>query len=44
MIPEETPIIFGPDRNLGGYIARKLNREILLWQGFCYVHDAYSAL
>jgi len=43
MIPEETPIIFGPDRNLGGYIARKLNREILLWQGFCYVHDAYSA-
>jgi len=43
MIPEGTPIIFGPDRNLGGYISRKLDREIILWQGFCYVHDAYSA-
>ncbi|TCD47081.1 quinolinate synthase NadA [Chlorobium sp. N1] len=41
-IPAETPVIFGPDRNLGGYIARKLKRDIILWQGFCYVHDAYS--
>ncbi|HWR00236.1 MAG TPA: quinolinate synthase NadA [Chlorobaculum sp.] len=41
-IPPEQQIIFGPDRNLGGWLARKLNRPMLLWQGFCYVHDAFS--
>ena len=39
-IPEGKQIIFGPDRNLGGYISRKLQREMILWQGYCYVHDA----
>jgi len=42
-IPADRPIIFGPDRNLGGYISRKLGRDMILWQGFCYVHDAYTA-
>jgi quinolinate synthase len=41
-IPPEQPVIFGPDRNLGGYLMRKLRREMLLWQGYCYVHDAFS--
>jgi quinolinate synthase len=41
-IPESQQIIFAPDRNLGGYIARKLNRKMILWQGCCYVHDAFS--
>ncbi len=41
-IPAGQKIIFGPDRNLGGYIARKLGREMILWPGFCYVHDAFS--
>jgi len=41
-IPEERQIIFAPDKNLGGYIARKLKREMILWQGCCYVHDAFS--
>lgn len=40
-IPLDQPIIFAPDRNLGGYISRKLNREMILWQGCCYVHDAF---
>ncbi len=40
-IPEDRTIIFGPDRNLGGYIMKKLGREMLLWQGFCYVHEAF---
>ncbi|ABB23458.1 quinolinate synthase NadA [Pelodictyon luteolum] len=42
-IPPDQPIIFGPDRNLGDYIARQLGRDIILWQGFCYVHEAYRA-
>ncbi len=41
-IPAGQQIIFGPDRNLGGYLARKLGRELILWPGFCYVHDAFS--
>ncbi|MEC9486652.1 MAG: quinolinate synthase NadA [Prosthecochloris sp.] len=41
-IPEDKPVIFGPDRNLGGYIQRKLGRDMIIWQGYCYVHDAYS--
>jgi quinolinate synthase len=41
-IPADRQIIFGPDRNLGGYLARKTGREMILWQGYCYVHDAFS--
>ena len=40
-IPPDRKIIFGPDRNLGAYVMRKLNREMILWEGCCYVHDAY---
>ena len=41
-IPLEQKIIFGPDRHLGGYLARKFNREMLLWPGVCIVHEAFS--
>ncbi len=41
-IPQDQPIIFGPDRNLGGYLARKTGREMLLWPGVCIVHEAFS--
>ncbi|MEI6847566.1 MAG: quinolinate synthase NadA [Chlorobiaceae bacterium] len=41
-IPENQQIIFAPDKNLGGYLAKKLKREMFLWQGCCYVHDAFS--
>ncbi len=41
-IPPEQKIIFGPDKNLGGYLARKTGREMLLWPGVCIVHEAFS--
>lgn len=41
-IPKEQPIIFGPDRHLGGYLNRKFGREMLLWPGVCIVHEAFS--
>ncbi|HTG37496.1 quinolinate synthase NadA [Sphingomonas sp.] len=41
-IPESQPIIFGPDRHLGGYLARKFGRDMLLWPGVCIVHEAFS--
>ena len=41
-IPKEQKIIFGPDRHLGGYLARKTGRDMLLWPGICIVHQAFS--
>jgi quinolinate synthase len=41
-IPEDQKIIFGPDRHLGAYLARKTRREMLLWPGVCIVHQAFS--
>lgn len=41
-IPEGQKIIFAPDRHLGGYLSRKLNRDMLLWQGTCIVHELFS--
>jgi quinolinate synthase len=41
-IPKSQPIIFGPDRHLGGYLNRKFDREMLLWPGVCIVHEAFS--
>jgi len=41
-IPRTTPIIFAPDKHLGGYLARKTGREMLLWDGACIVHEAFS--
>jgi len=41
-IPPEQKIIFGPDKHLGGYLARKTGREMLLWPGVCIVHEAFS--
>jgi quinolinate synthase len=41
-IPEDQPIIFAPDKNLGRYIMRKTGREMVLWEGACIVHEAFS--
>ncbi len=41
-IPLDQKIIFGPDKHLGGYLARKTGREMLLWPGVCIVHEAFS--
>ena len=42
-IPEEQPIIFAPDRNLGSYIRKLTGREnMVLWDGACHVHEEFS--
>jgi quinolinate synthase len=40
--PKDTPIIFGPDRNLGNYINSVTGRNMLLWDGACHVHEQFS--
>ncbi len=41
-LPEDTPIIFGPDQNLGSYINSITGRNMLLWPGACHVHARFS--
>jgi quinolinate synthase len=41
-IPVNQPILFAPDRFLGGYLSRKTGREMLLWNGSCMVHEQFS--
>lgn len=41
-IPQSTPIIFAPDKNLGNYLTKVTGRDMLLWDGVCTVHQAFS--
>jgi quinolinate synthase len=41
-LPPEQGIIFGPDRNLGKYVAKKTGRHLVLWNGACMVHEIFS--
>ena len=41
-IPKDKPIIFAPDRNLGDWLIKQTGREMLLWDGACLVHEAFS--
>ena len=41
-IPKDKPIIFAPDKNLGKYIISQTGRDMLLWDGACVVHEAFS--
>ena len=40
-LPEDKPILFGPDQNLGGYINRMTGRTMDLWNGGCHVHARF---
>ena len=38
-IPEDTPVLFGPDQFLGAHVKRVLGRDnIKVWGGECHVH------
>jgi len=41
-IPADKPIIFAPDKNLGEYLIKATGRDMLLWDGACVVHEAFS--
>lgn len=41
-LPKDREIIFAPDRNLGRYISQVTGRDMILWDGACIVHEAFS--
>lgn len=41
-IPKDQKIIFAPDKNLGAYLNKETGRNMVLWQGSCIVHEAFS--
>lgn len=41
-LPEDQPIIFAPDANLGSYLIKQTGRDLILWDGKCEVHESFS--
>jgi quinolinate synthase len=41
-LPEDKPLLFGPDQNLGRYINQMTGRKMDLWNGGCHVHARFS--
>ena len=41
-MPKDRPLIFAPDKNLGRYLMKKTGRDMILWDGSCIVHEAFS--
>ena len=41
-IPLDKEVLFAPDKNLGKWLEKKLDRKMNLWQGSCIVHETFS--
>ena len=41
-IHEDKQLIFAPDKNLGRYLIKETGRDMILWDGACIVHEAFS--
>ncbi len=40
--PADRPILFVPDRNLGGWTSLQTGRSMELWNGACHVHEQFT--
>lgn len=41
-VPADKKIVFAPDANLGRFVMKETKRDMVLWQGACIVHEAFS--
>ena len=41
-LPDDRPILFAPDQNLGRWVQRQSGRDLTLWPGGCIVHETFS--
>jgi quinolinate synthase len=42
-IPRDRKIVFAPDRHLGKWVMAQTGRDMVLWPGFCVVHEQFQA-
>jgi quinolinate synthase len=42
-IPSDRPVVFAPDRHLGRWVIEQTGRPMVLWPGFCIVHEQFTA-
>ena len=42
-IPADRKIVFAPDRHLGHWVMKQTGRDMVLWPGFCIVHEQFTA-
>jgi len=42
-IPADRRIVFAPDRHLGRWAMARTGRDMVLWPGFCIVHEQFTA-
>lgn len=42
-LPADQPIVFGPDRHLGRWVEQQTGKKMVLWNGFCIVHEQFNA-
>jgi quinolinate synthase len=42
-IPADRKVVFAPDRHLGRWVMAQTGREMVLWPGFCIVHEQFTA-
>jgi quinolinate synthase len=42
-LPQGKPIVFAPDRHLGQWVRAQTGRDMVLWPGFCIVHEQFTA-
>jgi len=41
-LPPEEKLIFAPDRNLGNFVLNHTDRDMVIWNGTCHVHENFS--
>jgi quinolinate synthase len=42
-LPKDKPVVFAPDRHLGAWVMKQTGRDMVLWPGFCIVHEQFTA-
>lgn len=40
--PQDRPILFVPDQNLGSWVSKQTNRPMDMWNGACHVHMEFT--
>ncbi len=42
-LPKDRKIVFAPDRHLGKWVMKQTRRDMVLFPGFCIVHEQFTA-